>query len=162
MSWTEHLREKITYNEWANEKVFTAAGSLDNAQLNAERSGTSCGSLARDLSHLVRVQGWWHSVAADTTFEPEDDPVADVVAVLRRQLDASNAALRELAVSLTEASLESLRERSRGGETHTWRQWQVIEHLLNHSAHHRAEIGQVLHALGASPGDLDFIFFVRE
>jgi uncharacterized damage-inducible protein DinB len=160
MSWVEHVRQKIAYNEWANEKVFVAAASVDDAQLNAERPGTSYGSLARDLSHLVRVQGWWHSVAADTTFEPEDEPASEVMAALRRQLDTSNASLRELATSLTEASLDSPRERSRDGETHTWSQWQVIEHLLNHSTHHRAETGQVLYGLGASPGDMDFLFYL--
>jgi len=162
MSWIEHLRAKIAYNEWANEKVFSAADSLSDEQLSAERTGTSSGSIARDLAHLVRVQGWWHSVAADTAFEPPDDPPPDgAMPALRERLAGSDADLRELAASLTEESLDRTIQRTRGNETWEWSQWQVVEHLLNHSAHHRAEIGQALFGLGVSPGDMDFIFFLR-
>jgi uncharacterized damage-inducible protein DinB len=163
VSWIDHLRAKIAYNEWANGKMFEAVAALSDEQLNAERAGTSKGTLGRDLAHLVSVQEGWHSVAADIDYPAQrDPPESGIGAALRERLAASSAAIRELGDSLTEMSLEGSIGRRRGEETWRWKQWEVLEHLLNHSTHHRAEIGQVLLSLGASPGDLDFIYFLGE
>jgi uncharacterized damage-inducible protein DinB len=161
MSWVEHLRARIAYNEWANGKVFGAAATLSGEILGEDRPGTSYGALTKDLAHISRVQDWWCSVAADTGFIAEDPPSGPGVAPeLTRRITESDARLRDLGASLTEESLEGTIERTRGNETFRWKQWRVIEHMLNHSSHHRAEIGQVLHGLGASPGDMDFIYFL--
>ena len=43
-----------------------------------------------------------------------------------------------------------------------WPSWQLLNHLVNHSSHHRAEAGLMLASLGHSPGDLDYIYFVGQ
>ena len=40
-------------------------------------------------------------------------------------------------------------------------QWQILVHILYHSAQHRSEMAEMLTRFGQSPGDLDFIFYVN-
>ena len=61
MSWVEHARTLIAYNEWANEKVLEAAAGLSEEELGRQVSG-SHESVRMTLLHIVRVQTWWLSV----------------------------------------------------------------------------------------------------
>ncbi len=163
MTWTEHFQTKFGYNEWTNAKIIEAAATLSDETLMAKRPGTAYGSLADDLVHLARVQRGWGSVAAGNGFiAPLDPPTVGIAAYVREQLAESQAMLDELAAAQTPESLDATVQASRDGQTYEWPRWQIMEHTANHSAHHRAEIGQVLFAAGANPGDMDFIYYVNE
>jgi uncharacterized damage-inducible protein DinB len=163
MTWTEHFREKYAYNEWANQKIIDAAATLSEEDLRRERPGTSYGNLADDLIHLARVQGGWAAVAAGHGFIlPPDPPATDIMEFIQRRFAETQAALDEFAAGQTDESLDEKVQASRDGETYEWPRWQIMEHLANHSSHHRAEIGQALYAGGANPGDMDFIYFVNQ
>lgn len=163
MSWAEHFQKRFAYNKWANQKIIEAASTLSDEDLARKRVGTSYGSLADDLVHLSRVQRGWGSVAAGKDFiAPVGPPTSGIVVFVREQLAESQAALEALAAGCTNESLDEIVVASRGEESYEWPRWQVMEHLANHNAHHRAEIGQALYAAGANPGDMDFIYFLGE
>lgn len=157
MSWIEHFRLKYAYNEWANNKILDAAEGITDEELLGEQQA-SYGNLASDFSHLVRVQFAWHSVVTETQFTPLPElPETGIFRVLRKQYDESHKMLRDVAGLFSEDWLTTVVHPSRGGKKYEMIRWHVLEHLANHGAQHRAEIGLVLLAMDRSPGDLDFI-----
>jgi uncharacterized damage-inducible protein DinB len=165
MSWVEHARSLVAYNEWANQKVLEAAAGLSEQDLGREVSG-SHGSVRMTILHIVRVQDWWLSVLngmPEASAPPEGYermPFEEV----RRWFTRSHGDLKTYAAGLTEERLEADVSAFRPGEgkAYRWPSWQLVSHLVNHGSQHRAEAGIMLASLGHSPGDLDMLFFVGE
>src|SRR3972149_488973 len=165
MSWAEHARSLIAYNEWANQKVLQAAEGLGEEELGRQVSG-SYESVRMTLLHVARVQIGWLSVLNGKPERPsfpegyERMPLEEV----RRWFARSHDDLRAYAEGLTEERLESEVSafNPQDKKEYRWPSWQLLSHLVNHSSHHRAEAGLMLASLGHSPGDLDFIYFVGQ
>jgi uncharacterized damage-inducible protein DinB len=165
MSWAEHTRSLIAYNEWANTKVLEAATGLSEEELGRQVSG-SHESVRMTLLHMVRVQTWWLSVLngkPDVSSPPEGYermPFEEV----RRWFARSHEDLKAYAAGLTDERLEAEVSAFHPGEKkeYRWPSWQLVSHLVNHGSHHRAEAGLMLASLGRSPGDMDYIYFVGQ
>ena len=159
MSWIDHLRSKYAYNEWANGKILGAATGMSDEEMHTVR--LSYGTLANELSHVVRTQYAWYSVLTETQFSPPPEvPETNVMKAIQDWFDESHTMFRELAATFTDDWLEAEVHPSRGGKQYTLTRWWVTEHLTNHGTAHRAEIGLTLLSLDRSPGDLDYIDFV--
>jgi uncharacterized damage-inducible protein DinB len=165
MSWAEHARSLIAYNEWANEKVLETAAGLSQEELGRQVSG-SHESVRMTLLHVVQVQTWWLSVLNGKPERPslpeghERIPFEEV----RQWFTRSHSDLRAYAAGLTDERLPAEVSAFHPGEKkeYRWPSWQLLSHLVNHSAHHRAEAGLMLASLGHSPGDMDYIYFVGQ
>jgi uncharacterized damage-inducible protein DinB len=163
MSWLEHARSLIAYNEWANQKVLEAAAALNEEEFGREVSG-SHESVRRTLVHMVRVQAWWLSVLngkPEASSRPEgyeQMPFEEV----RQSFARSHDDLKAYAAGLTEERLETKVAAFHPGEgkEYRWPSWELLSHLVNHGSLHRAEAGIMLASLGHTPGDLDFIYYV--
>lgn len=163
MTWVKHSQSLIAYNQWANAKVLAAAGALAEAELGRNVSG-SHHSVRTTLLHIVRVQEWWLSVLNGNPQRSADPDPSTPLAQIREWFDRSHAALQTYGDGLTARRLDSAVAafNPRTNQEGHWRSWQLLSHLLNHSSHHRAEAGVMLESLGHSPGDMDFVFFLRE
>jgi uncharacterized damage-inducible protein DinB len=165
MSWLEHTRSLIAYNEWANQKVLEAAAGLSEEEFGRQVSG-SHESVRMTLLHIVRVQVWWLSVLNG---KPEVVPLPEgyesmPLEDVRRWFSRSHDDLRAYAGGLTEERLDAEVSafNPRDNKEYRWPSWQLASHLVNHSSHHRAEAGIMLASLDHSPGDLDYIYFVGQ
>ncbi|HUF54707.1 MAG TPA: DinB family protein [Dehalococcoidia bacterium] len=122
---------------------------------------SSYGTLAADLTHLARVQHRWSTVVAETdTPDHVQPPTTDIAPAIRDLLAQSEVALHQMLDMLTEETSRPPSPESAPAKLTPGPRWHLVEHIANHSAHHRAEVGQLLHGLGASPGDMDFVDFV--
>jgi uncharacterized damage-inducible protein DinB len=65
---------------------------------------------------------------------------------------------------LAEASDDDLAEqvtlKRPDGTERSLTRWQILTHILYHSAQHRSEMAELLTRYDQSPGDTDFLFFV--
>lgn len=162
MSWTEHARALVAYNWWANRKVLDAAAGLSREELDRD-TGATFGSIGANLRHQASVEMGWHSVLARIELQrPEGLQAEAPMEDIQSWFDESRKRLQEYVAGLTDAAMDTELTATRGGTTYRWPAWQVLAHLMNHSAHHRAETGVALAAAGQSPGDMDFIYFVAE
>jgi len=150
------------YNQWANEKILAAASGVADEELGRER-GTSMGSIANDLAHVVWAQDRWLArLESDALPDRFEAPATGVNAWLRERFDDSHRRLREYAGRLTEDELKRTMNIEWQGDTFRYEVWQILMHLANHGTQHRAEVGIALLALDASPGDLDLDDFYFE
>lgn len=165
MSWLEHSRSLIAYNEWANHKVLEAAANLSEEDLGRQVSG-SHESVRMTLLHIVRVQAWWLSVlnGKPEVVSPPEGYEQMPFEEVRQWFARSHDDLKAYAAGLTEERLDAEVMAYHPGERkeYRWPSWQLLSHLTNHSSHHRAEAGLMLASLGQAPGDLDFIYFVGQ
>ncbi|MFN8423863.1 MAG: DinB family protein [Anaerolineae bacterium] len=76
---------------------------------------------------------------------------------------ASSADWIDYVDGLTDADLDStITYANTKGEPFRNPLWQILTHLSLHGMQHRAEAAAMLTERGASPGDIDFIRYLRE
>ena len=82
---------------------------------------------------------------------------------LRARWAAAEAALQAALATLTdEALVETLDYRTTRGTPMRDTRWKLLVHAVNHGTQHRAEAAVALTALGRSPGDVDYIIYLRQ
>ena len=161
MSWTDHVRSLVEYNQWANAKMLAACEDLSDEELRKDR-GASRGSISALLWHIGQVEAGWFSRASETEPEPVCEPAAPL-AELRQMIERVDAKMVEWTRSVSDEALaKEVRFSRPGDDEYKAFVWQPLTTLLMHSSQHRAEIGVMLAAVDLSPGDLDFVYFAIE
>lgn len=159
MSWTEHARRLVAYDYWANEKVLAAADTLDDAALDRV-TGASQQSIRATLLHIAGAQSawlarWTRSQRVVEGTRSARDP--------REMLDRMHHALAAFVAGLTDADWHRpIDYTDTAGKPHRVPLGQLITHVASHGTHHRAEAGLMLAQAGASPGDMDYVYFTHE
>jgi uncharacterized damage-inducible protein DinB len=159
MGLSDHAKGLTGYNEWANAKLLKAVAEASPADLQTE-IGPGAGTIAQGLRHMVNFQRFYFSVIAETEFQlaPVDEDPLDG---LEEVFAVSTAEMKAFAGSVTGEQMGetafSVYEPFSG-----YKRWQILTHLVNHSTHHRSELGRALGNLGHSPGDMDFLLYAHE
>lgn len=167
----DYVRHMARYNRWMNDKLYAVAGTLPQAELDAER-GAFFGSISGTLNHLLVADTiWLKRLAAHPAgfacLAPLRDiampvrldlPLADGFGALhtrRRELDAL---IVQWSLELTPAALGKVLDyHNMRGEAQSRPLPEVLMHLFNHQTHHRGQVTTLLAQLGLDVGATDLI-----
>lgn len=154
-----HARELIAYNRWANQRIVTALANVGDAALTAP-AAASRGSILDTLAHVVTAQTIWLS-----RWKREPVPALELSSrgAVLGALERSQAALEAFGASLGEGDWDRIIDYAdNAGVPHRVILGRLLTHVVNHGTLHRGEAGFQLGLMGASPGDLDYVFFAFE
>ncbi|HEY7368814.1 MAG TPA: DinB family protein [Thermoanaerobaculia bacterium] len=154
----QDVRTWFAYNRWANERLLEAAGGLSPDELERDLRG-SFGSIRGTLRHLLwGERGWLHYWKAGS-FTPDLSPsdLPDLASIRTSWASLED----EKAAFLRELTDEKLRAEVRVDEN-AYVLGELVQHILNHSTHHRGQVVHMLRELGRTPPQTGFRQFVAQ
>jgi uncharacterized damage-inducible protein DinB len=151
----------FAYNGWANARVLKAAQTLSEDDLvRTDIVSVPCGSLRGTWIHIlseeraVRLQ-----LSRNIAAEPLDETSYTTVSQISQAMRAEATAMKDYLIGLEDEHMDSHITMEKTGSTPYW---QVLMHVLQHSAHHRSEASVLLRTLDRAPESLDFSAFLQE
>ena len=151
------------YNYWATARILDAAAKLSSEQFIAPASfpyggvrGTLVHILEAEKSWRLRFEGIpWPGDYAETDFP--------ALPALQAALQAEEKAMRSYLARLTDDALAKPVTYPIGEPpgTRSRTLWHCLYHVVNHGTQHRSEAAALLTDYGHSPGDLDFVDFMK-
>jgi uncharacterized damage-inducible protein DinB len=146
---SDHARSIVAYTRWADDRILDAASRL---------APDDFAPLAPQLAHMTGTIRWWHARWTGGQFE---EPRVESFEDARSVLTAAHDAFEAFAATLDDP-----------GWNHAARWWkdfgydmaapagEMLAQVVLHGVQHRSEIAAALTALGQSPGNLDYLFFL--
>ncbi|HEY8173569.1 MAG TPA: DinB family protein [Dehalococcoidia bacterium] len=159
MSFAEHARSLVSYNEWANEKLLDAAQKCSEEQF---------AGLCDQFAHMVGTQLFWLGLWRGGTWVTVEPELKRRLAPVRTssQMWAAYAEshddLRAFVMELDDADWHRAKAWWVPSTTETLPLGDTITQVVNHGTQHRAELGVLVSGFGHSPGDLDYLDFALE
>ncbi|MGZ0716523.1 DinB family protein [Pseudomonas palleroniana] len=174
MNRIEHIALMASYNQWMNQKVYTAAGQLPDAALSADRQAFF-GSILGTLNHLALGDTVWlkrfaqhpagftalaplSSIATPTDLKQL--AFADI-----RELSTRRVWLDQLIIdwvnTLREPDLDHrLQYYNMRGMAANKPFFSLLVHFFNHQTHHRGQATTLLTQAGVDVGDTDLLALI--
>lgn len=155
------LTTMFDYNAATNARILECAAKVSDAQLDAPEE-YSRGGIRGTLWHTLIVEYGWRNQCRgiDTRQQPPPvEPTASIAAFQQFQKRESEQARAYVADLSEEDLVAPITLKRRDGTERTLARWQILGHILYHSAQHRSELAALLTRYGQSPGDIDFLFF---
>lgn len=150
------------YNYWSNAKILDACAHVTPEQFVA-RNESSYGSLRGTMVHVLDGERSWRILCqtAKSTFDlnEADFPTLDA---LVSSWQPEERTMRAWLSSLDDDAMTGFVRYTLDNGTKRERVlWHCLYHVVNHGMQHRSEAAAQLSALGQSPGDFDFTFFLN-
>jgi uncharacterized damage-inducible protein DinB len=162
-----HFAMFARYNEWANRRLYDAAGKLSDADYRAER-GAFFGSVHRTLNHLLVGDRIWmrRFTGEGPTYTKLDEIPCGDLKTLRSERESEDRRIIGYVDGLDEAKLvASFSYRTIASPMDiTQPLGPALSHFFNHQTHHRGQVHGLMTALAgrdAAPS-MDMILFQRE
>ncbi len=153
----------FNYNCWANKQIMKSVSSLNDDQFTATiQSGH--GSVRGIIVHILSADLIWRrrcqeGISPDRFFDENLFPNPESVS---ERLIKEQAEMMRYLGSLKNGDLQSTIEyKTTKGTVYKNILWHIILHMFNHGTHHRSELSEVLTQYNNSPGDIDFILYLR-
>lgn len=158
------IQQLYNYNYWASAKILMAATNVSQEEFLAPVSFPN-GSLRGILVHVIAAEWIWRmrigeGVYPSALLVPEEFP--NFLAVLER-FQEEEANMRGYLARLSDDDVNgTVTYRDTVGAENSQVLWQILTHVVMHGMQHRAEAAAALTDLGHSPGNIDFIIYLRE
>jgi uncharacterized damage-inducible protein DinB len=162
MATVEMIRELYEYDRWANRRLFDAVAGLPAGE--AEREIGKQFSFPTLKGMLVHVLGaltiWltrWQGTSPTAMLSPGE--FRDLSA-LRRRWDEQDERLRAFIDGLREPDLARvIHYTNTQGQAFRLPLLPLMQHVANHSTHHRSEVATMLTMLGTAPPPTDLVVY---
>jgi uncharacterized damage-inducible protein DinB len=160
---TSDLRTLYDYNYWARDQVLRSVSNLSHDQLTAQ-SSMAFGSMLGTLTHMLNAEWVWR-MRSQKNISPTamllEERITDFESLRNTWLE-EEAEMRSYLSELESGDLERVVTYKRMmGQDQDNILWHILVHVINHGTQHRSEVASVVTELGFSPGDLDFIIYMR-
>lgn len=159
-----HFMMFAAYNQWANNRIYSAAADLDEEEFNRD-TGAFFGSMMGTLNHVLTADRIWMK-----RFTGEGDAPAKLDAILHKALPGLTVA-REAEDQRIVDWVETLDDKALAGRftymtatdmrTISQRLSPALDHFFNHQTHHRGQAHMILTVLGRPSVPLDLSYFQR-
>ena len=151
MDLTQHYRQLLQYDEWANQEVIEALRKAGNAPVRSVQL----------LAHIIAAEQLW---LARITGNGQPFPVWPEFTLDRcaREVDAIAGLWRQYFERLPGVLERDVTYRNSKGEIWTNRVRDILVHVFVHSAYHRGQIAANMREAGCTPAYTDFIHSVRQ
>jgi len=159
----ELIQTLYHYSGWANQRIMDTASKATAEQFLAE-VGVSYGSLRDTLVHIMSSQWMWlmRWTGSSPRSRLEADEYPDLASIRARwgEIEADS---QQFLSELTPARLGGVVDYlTIEGEPRSYPLWQLMLQQVNHATQHRSEAAVMLTQFGHSPGDLDFVVYLRQ
>lgn len=164
----EHLLTLIDYNYWSNGLILKYADRLKPEEYR-NKAAHSHKSIHEILIHIMFAEWVWRlrmmgnspdMIMISSQLRPED--FSNVDGVLAKWFE-EEMQMRDFVGSFPENKLlDTFTYKSTKGDKMENVYFDIFTHLVFHGMQHRAEAATILHMHNQSPGDIDFIRYLRQ
>ena len=158
---SEQVRDLAAYNQWMNNKLFTACEQLSDDQRKQDM-GAFFKSIHGTLNHLLLGDKIWLGRLIGDPFLVEglNQELFSDFNELKQARAETDRDIIQWANAITEADLlMPLRYQSIvDPATRSYEMWLAVTHFFNHQTHHRGQITTLLSQLGVDCGVTDLIW----
>jgi uncharacterized damage-inducible protein DinB len=159
----DSLRDILRYNDWANDRLLHAAVEFSDTQLD-QPFDVGLGSLRRILTHLytgehVWLQRWQGKQETPWPDEKEKVSIADLskrFAQVRSEREAFISKLSDAALA------NEVTYRDSKGSLFKATLSDMLNQGIFHSAHHRAQLANLIRRTNGTIVDLDYMYWARK
>lgn len=149
----KHFRDLFQYNDWANQRVL----------ITLEQSNFKNEKLLLLFSHLLSAQIIWLNRIKDIPTSPFPIWEQYKLRELRSMTEESSANwLNYLDSHKFETFEEMIFYKNSSGKRYENTIKEIINHVINHSTYHRAQIATLLKEEGIEPPVTDYIAYARQ
>ncbi|MBI3507070.1 MAG: damage-inducible protein DinB [Proteobacteria bacterium] len=159
----DQFRVFARYNQWANERLYTACARLHENELFLQRP-SFFGSIHATLNHILVADRLWMGriTGQPAKISRLDEILYGDFAGLRVARVAEDAQIVAYCDALDEPTANTtLRYRTTEGEPQATPLRWVLMHMFNHETHHRGQTHGLLSQTGVSPPPLDLMHYLR-
>lgn len=158
----EVIKALYDYDRWANQRLFDAAAGLPSGTADREiGSQFSFPTLKGMLAHILGAEViWlerWNGHSRESILGANDFPD---LSALRSRWEGMEAELTAFIDGLSEGDLgRVVHYTNTEGKNFALPLWPLMQHVANHSTHHRSEVATMLTMLGAPPRPTDLVVY---